>query len=232
MPDEMTPEVKHHVKATCLETLAFRRAIKAFDPTRTVHPEDFNFILEAARLAPSSNGVEPWNAVVVASPDVRARFVERTGANPAQAADASHLVAITAKTAKGIDPDASEYLAHIAHEVKGMDPAQVAAWRPRFKAFLRDKMDVLGSDDAMFGYTARQAYIALANMLYAAAAIGVDSCALEGLDHREATAVLAETGLIDPSLDRFAVGVVFGYRAADPTREQARRPLGEVVLWA
>jgi nitroreductase len=228
----MTPELKHHVQSTFIEALEFRRAIKAFDETRHLAPEDFRFICEAARLAPSSNGIEPWNLIVLREPRLRAEFVQRTGANPEQAAKASHLVAITAKTAQGIDPDTSEYLGHIARTVKGMTPDQVATWRPGFKQFLTRMLGVHGSDAAMFGYTCRQAYIALAHMLTAAAVIQVDSCALEGLSHAAATDVLADADLIDPATDRFAVAAVFGYRSEDPKRPQARRPLGEVVIYS
>jgi nitroreductase len=140
-------------------------------------------------------------------------------------------VAITAKTAQGIDPDPSLYLGHIA-QARGMTPDQEAAWRPRFKQFLIHKMGAYGDDAAMFGYTARQAYIALENMLLAAAMIQVDTCALEGLVHAEATAVLAEAGLIDPATDRFAVGAVFGYRSEDPAKPQSRRCLDEIVVYS
>ncbi|MDR2347279.1 MAG: nitroreductase family protein [Bifidobacteriaceae bacterium] len=232
MADSLTPELKHHAQSALLDAFRFRRAIKAFDDSRELAPEDFEFILEAARLTASSNGLEPWNIFVLREPALRAKFVQRTAVNPEQAAKASHLVAITAKTAKGLDPDTSPYLAHIAAEVKGMTPDQIAAWRPGFKVFLADRMEVLGSDDAMFGYTARQAYMALQSMLVAASVIAVDSCPLEGLIHSQATAVLAEAGLIDPETDRFAVAAVFGHRAADPKRPQARRPLGEVVIYS
>jgi nitroreductase len=214
-----------------LDALRFRRATKAFDQTKAVAPEDFKFILEAARLTPSSHGLEPWNIIVLREPALRAKFVDRTALNPEQGAKASHLVAITAKTAQGLDPDTSPYLERVTAQVKGMSPDQIAAWRPGFKAFLEHRMEVLGSADAMFGYTARQAYLALETMLVAAALIGVDSCPLEGLIHSEATAVLAEAGLIDPELDRFAVAAAFGYRACDPKRPQTRRPLGEVALY-
>ncbi|MDR2378035.1 MAG: nitroreductase family protein [Bifidobacteriaceae bacterium] len=231
MPNPLTPELKNHVKSTHLAALRFRRAIKSFDPARRLDPADFDFIAEAARLAPSSNGLEPWNIIVLASGELRAKFVERTGANAAQAGQASHLVAFTAKTARGIDPS-GDYLAHIGATVHSMSPEQIEAWRGRFKAFLTNRIGVWGSDDAMFGYTARQAYLALENMIVAAAAIEVDSCPLEGLDYAQATAVLAEAGLIDPALDAFAVAAVFGYRSEDPKRPQARRPIGEVVAWA
>jgi nitroreductase len=230
MPDTTPPELKHHARTAFADALAFRRAIKAFDQTRRLEPQDFEFILEAARLAPSSHGIEPWNIVVLGDPALRARFVQRTGVNPGQAAKASHLVAVTAKTAKGIDPETSPYLGRIA-KARGMAPDQEAAWRQRFKQFLTHKMGAFGDESAMFGYTARQAYIALENMLLAAAMIQVDSCPLEGLAHAEATAVLAEAGLIDPETDRFAVAAVFGYRSEDPAKPQSRRRLAEIVTY-
>jgi nitroreductase len=227
----MTAQLKNHIQSTHLDALRFRRAIKDFDPDRQVDPADFDFICQAARLAPSSNGLEPWNIIVLRGPRLRAEFVRRTGARPEQAAQASHLVAITAKTAKGIDPD-GDYLAHIGATVLGMSPEAIAAWRVRFKTFLTERIGLYGDDAAMFGYAARQAYLALENMLVAAAMIEVDSCPLEGMRYSEATAVLAEAGLIDPTTDAFAVAAVFGYRSADPKRPQTRRPLEEVVRWA
>jgi hypothetical protein len=43
---------------------------------------------------------------------------------------------------------------------------------------------------------------------------------------------LAEHGLINPLTDAFAVAAVFGYRADEPKRPQARRCLEEIVAWA
>ncbi|MDR1443195.1 MAG: nitroreductase family protein [Bifidobacteriaceae bacterium] len=231
MPESINPQLRDHVQPAFLKALQFRRAIKAFDPERLIEPADFNFICQAARLAPSSNALEPWNLIILRQPALRAQFVERTGANPDQAGLASHLVAITAKTARGIDP-AGAHLGHIGATVQGMTPEAIEAWRTRFTGFLANRIHVYGDDAAMFGFTARQAYLALENMLVAAALIKVDSCALEGLDHHEATSVLAGAGLIDPELDAFAVAAVFGYRSVDPKRPQARRPLEEIVTWA
>ncbi|MDR1189870.1 MAG: nitroreductase family protein [Bifidobacteriaceae bacterium] len=224
-------QLKAHAQSTLLDAPRFRRAIKAFDPVRPLDPADFDFICAAARLAPSSNGLEPWNIIVLREPGLRTRFVQRTGARPEQADAASHMVAITAKTARGIDPR-GDHLAHIGTSVMDMSADQIAAWRGRFENFLTNRIGVFGSDKAMFGHTARQAYLALENMLVAAAVIEVDSCPLEGLDYREADKVLAEAGLIDPAIDVFAVAAVFGYRAADPKRPQSRRCLAEIVAWA
>jgi nitroreductase len=231
MSQPLTSQQIDNNKATLIDALRFRRAIKAFDPGSIIAPEDFDFLAESARLAPSSNGLEPWNIIVLRSPELRTRFVEATGANPRQALDASHLVAFTCKTGAGIDPD-GEYLAHIGTTVHGMDQEAVAAKRDSFRYFLAHAIRVAGSEDALYGYTARQAYLALENMLIAAALIRIDSCALEGLDYAAADRVLSEAGLIDRTQDRFAVGAVFGYRAQEPHRPQARRPIKEAVRFA
>lgn len=220
--------IKGHAKDAFLQAMRYRRAIKAFDPAKPLDQADFDFIVEAARLSPSSHGLEPWHLWHIASPDLRAKLVEQAKINPPQGADASHLVVITAKTAQGIDPD-GEYLGHVATTVQQQPEDVIAQRRVMFKGFLTDRMGVYGDPAAMFGYTCRQAYIALGNMLTAAAMIGVDSCPIEGMDHAAATAVLAEAGVIDPVYDAVAVAAVFGYRSEDPKRPQTRRPATEVL---
>ncbi len=42
-----------------LEMMNFRHACKVFDETKKISDEDFQYILEAARLSPSSFGYEP-----------------------------------------------------------------------------------------------------------------------------------------------------------------------------
>lgn len=52
-------------KQEILDAFQFRHATKEFDPDRKISDEDFQFILEAGRLSPSSVGLEPWQFVVV-----------------------------------------------------------------------------------------------------------------------------------------------------------------------
>jgi nitroreductase len=42
----------------------FRHAAKRFDSEKTVSNEDFELLLEVARLSPSSFGLEPWNIII------------------------------------------------------------------------------------------------------------------------------------------------------------------------
>jgi len=48
-----------------LKVIRERKSVRNFDPNRPVEEEKLRTILEAARLAPSSNNTQPWHFVVV-----------------------------------------------------------------------------------------------------------------------------------------------------------------------
>jgi len=52
-------------KEKILDAFNFRHACKLFDTEKIISDEDINFVLETARLSPSSFGFEPWHFVVV-----------------------------------------------------------------------------------------------------------------------------------------------------------------------
>ena len=50
---------------THLEIMKFRHACKIFDENKKVSKADFDAILQAGILAPSSTGLEQWDFLVV-----------------------------------------------------------------------------------------------------------------------------------------------------------------------
>jgi len=58
-------------KQTVLDAFHFRHACKRYDPDKKISREDFDFILETARLSPSSFGLEPWRFLVIQNPELR-----------------------------------------------------------------------------------------------------------------------------------------------------------------
>ena len=52
----------------------FRHACKRFDESKKINHTDFETILEAGRLSPSSFGLEPWHFVVVDNADIKAEL--------------------------------------------------------------------------------------------------------------------------------------------------------------
>lgn len=59
---------------SAMDAIAARRSVRVYDPNRPVERENLDSILEAARLAPSSNNTQPWHFVVVTHKEVRERL--------------------------------------------------------------------------------------------------------------------------------------------------------------
>ena len=55
-------------KQAVLNAFHFRHACKSYDAAKKIPADDFAYILETARLLPSSFGLEPWRFLVVQNP--------------------------------------------------------------------------------------------------------------------------------------------------------------------
>ena len=78
-----------------LENLQWRHAVKAYDPTKKVAKEDLDRILEAARLAPTSSGLQPFRIISVENQELKEKMV--AGAlNPEVMRDCSHVLVFAA----------------------------------------------------------------------------------------------------------------------------------------
>lgn len=78
-----------------LARLQWRYATKKMDPTKVVPKNKVERILEAARLAPTSSGLQPFDIIVVTSMAVRER-IQPIAWNQGQITDGSHLLVFAA----------------------------------------------------------------------------------------------------------------------------------------
>ena len=58
-----------------LSSLSWRYATKKFDASKKLSEEQFETLLEALRLTPSSFGLQPWKFVVVENQSLREELV-------------------------------------------------------------------------------------------------------------------------------------------------------------
>lgn len=215
-------------KPAILDAFHFRHACKAFDPQRKIPDEDFRFILETGRLSPSSFGLEPWRFLVIQDMALRERLLGVTWGAKGQFPSASHVVAILVR--KEDMRAGSDYTQAIMREVQKLPEEGVARKTAVYRNF-QDADFHLEDTRALFDWGCRQAYIALGNMMTAAAMIGIDSCPIEGFTQAEAERILADAGLLEGGRFGLAVMVAFGYRA-NPQSEKKRQTLEQVVRWA
>jgi nitroreductase len=216
-------------KKEILEAFHFRHATKAFDPDRKIPEEDFNFILEAARLSPSSVGYEPWKFVVVQNKELREKLREVSWGAQGQLPTASHFVLVLARTIKDTKYD-SEYVKNQMLNVKQIPEDIFAKMLVRYKTFQEDDLHLLDNDRAIFDWACKQTYIALGNMMTAAALIGIDSCPIEGFDFDKVNHLLEEEGLLEDGHLALSVMAAFGYRANEP-RPKTRKAMKDIVEW-
>ncbi|PLT33937.1 NAD(P)H-dependent oxidoreductase [Bacillus sp. V5-8f] len=216
-------------KQEILEAFQFRHATKEFDPNKKISEDDFTFILEAARLSPSSVGYEPWKFLIVQNKELREKLREVSWGARGQLPTASHFVVILARTIKDTKYD-SEYVKNQMLNVKQIPEDVFAQMKIRYKEFQEDDLNILENERTAFDWASKQTYLALANMMTAAAQIGIDSCPIEGFNFDKVQKVLAEEGLLEDGHLAVSVMAAFGYRSNEP-RPKTRKNMNDIVQW-
>ncbi|KKK34449.1 hypothetical protein WQ57_23155 [Mesobacillus campisalis] len=214
-----------------LEAFNFRRAIKAFDPTKKITDEDFNVILEAARLSPSSVGMEPWKFLVVQNQEFREKLKEISPGAQGHLPTASHFVIILSRTIKDTRYD-SEYVKNQVLNVLGVPDEISDQMIESIGNFQVNQQNVLESEQKALDWAKRQTYLPFANMMTVAALLGIDSCPIEGFYIDKVEKLLAEENLLEDGHLAVSAMVAFGYRAAnEPKFPRGRKDMKEIVQW-
>ncbi|SHN42882.1 Nitroreductase [Duganella sacchari] len=204
-----------------IDKLNWRYATKKFDPAKKLDEAVVERIIEAARLAPTSSGLQPFEVFVVKNPDLRAKIRE-VGWNQSQITEASHLLVFAAWD--NITPERVNMMFDLTNEVRGFINEGWEAYRKQLLGIVAAR-----GDQANFDAAARQAYIALGTALVAAAFEGVDATPMEGFDPAAVDQILS---LKERNL-RSVVILPLGHRQADGdwlvNLKKVRRPRDKFV---
>jgi len=210
-----------------LSAFQFRHACKEFDSGKKISKADFNVILESGRLSPSSFGFEPWKFIVIQNAGLREKLCTVCWGAQTQLPTASHYVAIMCYR-DGMRFDAG-HVTRMMKEVQHLPDEIAAKKRERFRQF-QEENRLLDTSRTLFDWSGKQAYIALGNMMTAAAFLGIDSCAIEGANLEASEAILADAGLTENGQLGLSVMVAFGYRKNEP-KAKTRQLSEDVVVW-
>lgn len=211
-----------------LSAYRFRFACKKFKTGILIPENDFNTILEAGRLSPSSFGYEPTHLVVIQNKEMKEKF-KSAALNQNQITSCSHLVLFL--TRKPIDMTAgSEYLNSFLKDVKKLDDRDINYMMKFFYLFEKENFKLMDDERNMFDWASKQAYIMLGNMLTTAALLGIDSCPMEGFNPEEMRRLLKDEIHID--MEHFDISVIatFGYRDMEQP-EKTRQHIEKLVTW-
>lgn len=206
---------------TFKEALNFRYACKQFNQDKKINNEDFNEILEAGRLAPSSFGLEHWDLIVIKNQKVKDDMKKVCLEQP-QISTCSHLVVVLAKM-DDLKPH-SKYIQSSIENKVGKDLEKYTILSNIINGSL--ERNFKNNCDGLYGWSKAQCFLAAGNMMNMAAVLGIDSCALEGFVQEGVNKVLD----INPNEHKIAVLLAFGYRDENETpRPKVRRKLDEFV---
>ena len=196
-----------------IKALQFRHACKVFNTDKRISQIEMEAILEAGRLAPSSFGLEQWQFVVVATQELKEQLHPLCFKQP-QITSCSHLVAIAGRLDVKVR---SPYLEQCLQRFGD----NMATAKPMIEGFIK-RLD----DDSYQAWVAKQCYIAGAQMMVAAATMGIDSCPMEGfLPHKVHSALGLGSHLF------IALLIPFGYRLEEPKRDKMRFALSDIVQY-
>ena len=183
-----------------LKKLHWRYATKKMNPAQAVSDEKVDRIVEAARLAATSSGLQPYEIIVVKSQAVREQM-KPTAFGQSQITDGSHVLVFAAWD--DYTPERINMMFDLHNTERN---SKDEGWE-NYRKMLLGSYPTRGAE-ANFQHAAKQAYIGLGTALIAAAFEEVDATPMEEFDPAGIDEVL---GLKTRGL-RSAVIMALGYR--------------------
>lgn len=205
-----------------IDNLNWRHAVKAYDPTKKVSEDHIDKIVEAARLAPTSSGLQPFKVIVIRDQAVKEKLVQ--GAlNPECMRDCSHVIVFAAwdrYTAERIDK-----VYNLTTDERELPRGQFGSYTNKLKEIYLNQPAELN-----FAHTARQTYIALGLALAEAAELKIDTTPAEGFSNEVIDEILGlkQHGLKSVSL--MYVGYADAQRDWLAPMKKVRVPREDFVL--
>jgi len=160
-----------------IENLHWRYATKKFNPEKQVSKDDMETLLEAIRLSASSYGLQPYEVMVIEDPEVRAKLKPAAFGQP-QITDASYLLVF----AYNINVD-RQYLDKFIKNNSETRNKPVEDFQD-LREMIQNSV-LTFTEDVKHIWASRQVYIALGNLLSAAADLKIDVCPMEGFNSAE-----------------------------------------------
>lgn len=185
-----------------LNLLNWRYATKKMNG-KTVPQDKLDYILEAARMAPSSSGLQPYEVFVITNREVLEK-IKPIAFNQNQITDCSHLLVFASW-----DCYTPERIAEVLDRTVA-ERGLPAGTMDDYKKMLWSIYEPRGKEWHAV-HTAKQAYIAFSMAIVGAAEQGVDATPMEGFDPAELDKIL---GLAEKGL-KSAVILPIGYRDAE-----------------
>lgn len=184
-----------------IKQLNWRYATKVFDKNKKIDAETWQKLADSLILSPSSFGLQPWKFIVVTDEEIRQKLLPLSW-NQTQVTNCSHFVVLCAKE-DVTNADIGDFLDSTV-KARGGTREDLQMYQDMMEGFVSN-MDA----DTKFNWAKNQVYIALGQLMVAAAALEVDACPMEGITPPEFDKILELEGY------KTVVACALGYRSED-----------------
>ena len=202
-----------------IENQKWRYATKKFDATKKVSASDLETLKEAIQLSTSSYGLQLYKVFIIENPEVRSQL-QPASWGQSQIIEASHLF-VFANIVDVQDQHIDAYVQNFAN-TRGLTVEDLKG----YSDFMKSKIVPLPVEQKAV-WTSKQTYLALGNLLNAAAELKIDVTPMEGFEPEKYNEILGFNAL---GLNASLVAAV-GYRhEEDATQHYAkvRKPKQEL----
>ncbi|SEG37505.1 NAD(P)H-dependent oxidoreductase [Flavobacterium urumqiense] len=197
--------------STFLEHQNWRYATKKFDTTKKITTEDLTVLKEAIRLSTSSYGLQPYKIIIVENPELRAQL-QPAAWGQSQIVEASHLIIFANETNIG-DEAIDSFLKNVS-ETRNTPVEALSGYGD----FMKSKISTLPAEEKNI-WTAKQTYLALGNLMNAAAELKIDVTPMEGFLPAQVNEIL---GLDELGLNACLIATL-GYRHAEDATQHYKK---------
>ncbi len=191
-----------------IQNATWRYATKKFDATKKVSNTDLETLKEAIRLSASSFGLQPYKVFIIENKAIREKLLPATW-NQQQIIDASHVIVFANDVNMG-DNQVDNYMNNVI-TTRGITFEDVKGYANFVKSFVGNLPQEVKNN-----WTAKQTYIALGNLLNAAAELKIDVTPMEGFAPEQYNEIL---GLNQLGLNASVIATI-GYRHEEDGTQQ------------
>jgi nitroreductase len=155
-----------------LENQSWRYATKKFDANKKISTDDLNTLKEAIRMSSSSYGLQPYKVLIVENPELRAQL-QSAAYGQSQIVDASHLIVFANEINFG-EAGIINFSKNMS-KTRGIPLESIQG----YVDFMKSSITGL-AEEARNVWTSKQTYLALGNLMNAAAELKIDVTPMEG----------------------------------------------------
>lgn len=205
--------------STFIENQNWRYATKKFNSEKKISNSDLEILKEAIQLSSSSYGLQPYKVLIIENEEIR-KQLQPASWGQSQITDASHLLVFASET--NVD---AEYITRFAENMAKTRNIPFDSVKG-YADFMIGNIASLTPEKQMI-WAQKQAYLALGNLLNAAAELKIDVTPMEGFLPEQYNEIL---GLTEKGLHATLVATI-GYRHdEDDTQHYAkvRKPITEL----